>query len=694
MFYEENRYLEEDDIGFDTPIYNINLYDKSFLITIGKQRKLIQKKNTYYFPIYLLNKTKVQSQIGAFEFESSKDEDKDKIKPFVDTNGDIDLNRLGEPILYSFADYDYFKTITNDITPIGLKELEAEYILNKASKDDNSNEDEDEIDDSKELLSFELSRDDIQKSTLSIKKSQKVLENGVFSINKSSKRILALSEETKDDANKYKESYLESSKTRWIEKHMRNNNFDIIETSDNGDCLFDTIRLAYQQIGYETTIAILRAIVAKEVTNEQFMNYRELYQSTVAEIESINKELRKLISENKNLKERLKDTDDKNKRSEIIKKANEIKREHSSLKEKQVLYNSFLQEFSHIKNIDSLEKFREYIKTPSYWADDWAIDILERSLNMKLIIFSEKDWEQDDENNIIQCTLSNNTSKVNFDPEFYIMTTYSGNHYKLISYSNKYILSFREVPYDVKTMVVIKCMEKNSGIFSNIPDFKEFKSKLGVFEEEDDDSDIEIQLGGSGLYRLDNSTIFTFYNKSNGINKPGMASNESINKDKIHDYTQLAINKDWRKKLDDDWVSSFTLDNKKWKTVEHYYQASKFKKHNPHFYNQFSLDDASSDIAKDIEIARAAGSQKGMFKKGKKQISIRPSEIRIDSDFYGGRNKEERERALYAKFSQNEELKNILLSTNNSILRNFIVKRKPEKDISLMTIRQRLQMEN
>ena len=176
--------------------------------------------------------------------------------------------------------------------------------------------------------------------------------------------------------------------------------------------------------------------------------------------------------------------------------------------------------------------------------------------------------------------------------------------------------------------------------------------------------------------------------------KPGKGANEKIPSHKIHDYTDLAVIPDWRKKLDDEYISTFNLENKSWKTVEHYYQAAKFKKHNPHFYNQFSLDDTKSDIAKDVGLAKAAGSQYGIYKKGKKEISIRPNTIRIDPDFYGSRKTEERERALYAKFSQNDELKHLLISTKNSVLQHFIPKQKAEKDYLLMKVRSKLQMEN
>lgn len=705
MFYEESRHLEEEDMGYDSPVYQINLYDKSFLIAIGKERRLIQKKNTYYFPIYLLNKTKVQTQIGAFEFESSKDLPEDRAKVFLDSSGDLDLNRLGDPIFYSFANYDYFNEIVLDITPMGLKELEASYIKNKSEnneeKEKGQDDDEEDAEDKGEENPFELNPEDITLAA-SLVKTSKVLKDGVFTVDKTMSRIKMLPEETKEVAQKAKDEYVETKQTKWLEKFMKNNHYDIVETATNGDCLFDSLRKGYEQIGYMTTIAKLRALIAAEASQEKFDEYRELYNSTLAEISETATELRRLTAENKNLKERLAGVpaSDKAVRSGIIKQANLIKQQHSALKEKQKMNQEFLQEFDNIKTIDSLEKFRAYIQTPSYWADDWALDVLEQQLNMKFIIFSSEAFDEDDLNSVLKCSLSTIDSRAEFTPDFYIMVTYSGSHYKLVSYATKTIFAFSEIPYDVKVMVVIKCMERNSGVFSQIPEFKVFKNRLGVSsehgedgEDDDDDEDENLIMSGGGEV-LDSSTVLTFYDKANKRPKPGKASNEKIQSDKIHEYTDLAVVSDWRKKLDDDYVSTFTLDNKKWKSVEHYYQAAKFKKHNPHFYNQFSLDDTASDIAQDVGLAKGAGSQSGVFKKGKKQIPIRPSTIRIDPDFYGTRKSEERERALYAKFSQNEELKYMLIHTKNAVLQHFIPKQKAEKDNLLMNVRAKLQREN
>jgi hypothetical protein len=692
MYYEENRFLEEEDIGHDSPLYTIIIHDRPFLIGIGKERKLIQKKNTYYFPVYLMNKLAVQTQIGAFQFESSKEEPEDRVKPFLDKSGDLDLNRLGDIVLYSFANYEYFQDINVSVTPVVLSELEAKYIQEKAETNAEEDAEEDEVATAKRP--FELSAEDIKQSVV-MKKSSAVLKEGVFTIDKTTKRIAMLPEETKEDADKQKGEYTDRVKQSWIEKYMANNQFDIVETAANGDCFFDVVRLAFAQIGYETSIKKLRAILSREATDEIYTNYREMFISVNTEITDVEKELRRMVQENKNLKERLAaiPKSERAARSEVILAANTIKKQHNNLREKQASNRELLEEFQFMQGVDTMDKFREVIQTTSYWADDWAISVIERELNVKLCIFSEEDYESNDENNVIRCSLSGDSfsqSTRPFQPDFYIMTTYSGKHYRLITYKNKRILTFSEIPYDVKTMIVIKCIEKNSGVFSEIQDFKNFKSRLGVEDEPDEPVDNSLRLD------IDENVVFTFYNKSSGTTKPGKAANEKLPAAKKREYTDLELkeNSDWRKKLDDDWSTMFTVDGKKWKSVEHYYQAAKFKKHNPHFYAKFSVSDSTKEFADDVEVAKAAGSEKGILKKGKKEIPLRPPEIKIDPDFYGTRRSEEREKALYAKFSQSEDLKAVLIATKNAVLKQYIPKQAATPDYLLMKVREKIIREN
>src|ERR1019366_5889000 len=105
------------------------------------------------------------------------------------------------------------------------------------------------------------------------------------------------------------------------------------------------------------------------------------------------------------------------------------------------------------------------------------------------------------------------------------------------------------------------------------------------------------------------------------------------------------------------------LDGLRWNSVEHYYQGSKFKKNNPQFYKSFSID-SGSEISQDPALAKSAGGKSGVTK-GRR---LRPEAVLIDPDFFTGREHTEMFNAMYAKFSQNENLKNILLATNNATL--------------------------
>lgn len=703
IYYDETRKLEEEDMGYDTPLYKISLYDKPFLISIGRERKLIneEKKHHYYFPVYLMNQNKVQTQIGVFEYESNIENQTDRLRPYLDENGDVDLNKLDELILYGYATEEYFDNIQTSIsvTPALLSELETQYLQEK-TKETAVGETDKPLDDTdlgvEVLEPFELNEKDIRVSK-SVESADKVLQKGVFDIDKTVKRPLSLQEETKELAKQMKKEYVERKNPEWIEKFMKNNHYDIVDTENNGDCLFDTVRIAYEQIGYKTTIQKLRAIVAKELTDEIYTIYRDLYQGVLTEKNSIEKNMRKLVAVNKELKLRLKNipATEKEQRAVIVKEANLIAQEHKDMKEKYTDNENLLAEFKFMKNVDSIDQLRDVVQTTEYWADNYAISILERELNMKFMIFSELNYNENDLNNVLQCTSTTTTSD-EFSPDFYVFTTYSGNHYRLITYKNKRLFRFAEIPYDVKIMVVIKCMEKTSGIFNQIQDFRNFKSKLGVDNDvtggagaegtDAYDSDDEGRQMGSSI---DKATVFSFYNKSASTSKAGTGAGEKISRDKSYEYSDLDLkkHKDWRKKLDDDWGTVFHLDNMKWNSVEHYYQGAKFKKHNPHFYKLFSV---GNDFDGDVELAKSAGCQTGMNSVGK---LLRPSDIKIDPDFYGNRQYEEREQALYAKFSQNDDLKQILLLTKNAVLKKHVPKSVPKPDYLLMKVRDRLQKE-
>lgn len=140
--------------------------------------------------------------------------------------------------------------------------------------------------------------------------------------------------------------------------------------------------------------------------------------------------------------------------------------------------------------------------------------------------------------------------------------------------------------------------------------------------------------------------MFVFYSKS-ADKDPGSGTNEKV---PFGDFTNLKNVKDWRKKLSNFWVQEFDVGGKKWKSVEHYYQAHKFKNGNNALFERIRLCETPNE-------AKKLGGKKN----------------KCDDDFFSsGRCDEEMYTAQYAKFSQNEDLKQILIASGDVELWHYM----------------------
>ena len=630
--YIDTAEIDPMDLDYDANLYQTIIYDKTIIFALGKPKYTYIDNNIVYFSIYWVEKEEISMQIGVYEILASEAEN------VYDKEGDIDLNKFDKPLLYAFAYTSVADTSVADTSVAAA----ASTVKNKTNK----------------------------------------------------------------------------KKNKWIQQFMASEQYDIIDTPYDGNCFFSMVKLALEENNQELSIDEMRDRLVENVTEALFQNYKELYENYLQNEANITREIKNITKRHKDLTVTMKKTKDRNLVFSFEKQSTEIEKLHATLKKERNEVREMLQEYAFMKGIDNLSMLKLKMKTNEYWADTWAISTLERELNIKIIIFSELNYRDADEVNVLQCGQLNDTvleERGIFEPSFYIFAAYHGGyHYQMITYNNQRTFSFEELPEEVRELVAEKCLEKIAGPYSLIPEFKTYALKLKAkniepivisSEKESEASKSEASKSSkapatpieqpeelsSDLY--DSGTILRFYSQSLGKPRPGKGVGETLGAEGASAYEDLARIPDWRKKLANTWPAEFKLDNHKWLTVEHYYQASKFKRNHKEFYIQFSLDSPDSSIAKDVEMAKAAGGKSGKYK----GELVRPKNVIIDPDFYQkpagtrySRGEIEMETAMRAKFTQQPDLKQLLLATKKAKLEHIRRGAPAEVFKDLMRVRREL----
>ena len=662
--YPELKSVDSGDLKMEANLYQLEIKDIDVIIAIGNGKNTFEDKNILYFPIYLVKYNNKVVQIGLYEIKASD------YLTYLDDYNNLDVEKMEEPLIYSFATKEFLNKLR--LKPeVPLRRVEGvdkeEGELTDSDEDEGSEKEEEEGE-YNEYYEIPKEREDI------------------FVLTKGVPLPPLLKEETKKQAKDIVERYHESPKDNWMEKFMKNPNYTITDNEGGGDCLFATVRDAFSSILQQTSVNKLRKKLANEANEQVFLGYKEHYDMYSSALVKETNEIKEMEAQYLLLKQRFVEVIDRNEQKQISSEAKKVKAEHDRLVEEKRVTAQILKEYKFMKGIETLDAFKSKIKKCDFWADTWAISTLERILNFKFIVMSSEIYKAGDKKNVLQCGQLNDSileQRGRFTPEFYIIIDHTGDHYKLIGYKKKMIFKFSEIPYDIKRMITDKCMEKNAGPFAIIPDFQKFKAGTvkTVIKEAQYEDISESKL--RGLYNDD--IVFQFYSKSLDKPLPGKGSGEKIPSDRLREYSELATIPQWRKKLSNFWVEPFSLDNHQWASVEHYYQGAKFKKTHPDFYLSFSLD-SGTDLSKDPAMAKAAGGKSGKFK----GELLRPIQVTADSDFFGKRQKREMYAAQYAKFTQNEDLKKLLLATGDAKLTHFSRGSDPIVFDELMLIRDKI----
>ena len=694
--YVEQVEMDPEDVNYDASMYAVDIMNTPLIIALGKQKNKYIDKNIIYFPIYLVKDTQQTDtpQIGLFEARYSD------LPNLLDEDGDIDIENLGSPLLYNFTDSVFLKKSSNETSKKIMDDINQQ--LNIDAVDDENGEKDGEDEDETGIDDDEIEDDDETENDVEIEDDEPDDESNdmdnisdlsdVFSVTSNVNNRL-LEEESMEEAKQMEKEFSDDKRKPWVQRFMKNDNYTIDDNEKGGDCIFEVIKTAFSQIGKITSVAALRNKLAKEVDQKLYVEYKEHYNMYADALRSDTKELKQLAKQHTELKKRLSGTKSKSTQDSIVIEAKQVEEAFKTAKGAQSVSRDMLQEFQYMSRINSASELREFIQTCDFWAETWAVSTLERVLNIKFIMLSEEEYDAKDYYNVLECgELNDDILKRRgiFKPEYYIIVEHNQDNYHLISYKNKGIFTFREIPYTLREMLITKCMERNESPYSIIPDFRSMQSDMGLGDDmqEGGEHNIEMPIDMGDLDCEQNIT-FIVSDTANPNAMPGRGQGEEIPLGMLHEFASLTNMSNWRQILSPNYMQPIEIDGHIWPSVTHYYEGSKFKKEHPEYYMLFS-EDSGSDIAKDPYMAKAIGNGKYTYH-GRE---INPEKVKIDRDFYNKKGKEraskELTKALNARGKQDKAFKKALKATKRAKLMRSEHGKKPKLDKNLVKLRSKI----
>ena len=137
-------------------------------------------------------------------------------------------------------------------------------------------------------------------------------------------------EEEEEENNGWEKDWKnENEDPQWIETYMNDDGYTIVDVGGAGDCFFLSLRDGLNDVGVNYTVAQLRFIVAEELTEPVFQDWK-------------------------------------------------------------VQAPALGHEYAWLKNVKTLKEAKEKIKTSAFYAEDWSINELEVALNVKMVIFDNQ----------------------------------------------------------------------------------------------------------------------------------------------------------------------------------------------------------------------------------------------------------------------------------------------------------------
>jgi len=99
--YLDKEKIDVNDINYSAALFEMTIFNVNIVVAIGKANMEYIDNKIIYFSLYLVNKDKIVSKIGLYEIDS------DNVDKYLDDDGDLNLEILEMPVLFSYVTEDY-----------------------------------------------------------------------------------------------------------------------------------------------------------------------------------------------------------------------------------------------------------------------------------------------------------------------------------------------------------------------------------------------------------------------------------------------------------------------------------------------------------------------------------------------------------------------------------------------------------
>ena len=749
--YTELKSIDPSDskeTNYSAPLYEAIVMGINTIISIGQIKNTFIDKNIVYYPIYLIKSDKVISQIGVYElFEET-------VASILDDEGDINLEKTPPPLIYSFVTKTLIQkavfiaenpsaALAKGRGKPALPKVTASAAAAAAAEDEDTESDEDI---QAAIHASRVDPKDVGKGPIKIPKRlpvqtmdqfdselrnfrerpdqpwiQRYYINNEFNIVKSPV-----------DSDSFFYAICDAIRSVYPDRdiniiNLREKLAGVISVEQYSayKSLYDSFNLQLQRNRQRNEeIVAENQDLKTRLTGSQSLSEKKQIRERALVLKAENEELkekREAIKDNMKYVNFMKGVHNIEQLRDVIRVgegAGEFRADEWAISALEIILNIKLIVFSKTDFHDNNDKTFAMTnvihcgKNVSKSQKDFIVQEIEKMKSGKPK--SAAMVGLDEPKGKGATGLIRRRDKYEFIPDHYIMLSETDKHYDLITYRDTKMFTFAEIPYSVKLQITSRCLQgfELSGIYTNIPQFmlfmKEDMEATNKMLMKDIESEIADLDKSSNPHYNDSLRLMHHALSSNKM--PGFAVGDLVSPSDMKGFMNLmggGGNNDkggknnWRRKISNEWCQPFTHDGHRWLSVEHYYQGNKFLKTFPEFYLLFTMDankkskyydetSILSRISNDVELATVAGKKNPTTTIDGKKVSLRPSSVAIDPDFFNGRHSRVLEDGTMAKFSQNDDLAKVLLMTNNAKLINYSHTKHTTPSMHIMHVRSKL----